>query len=107
MNVIVMSVGVGRVGVCILCTYVSEERGDGEGTGSEALSLLSYTLKYISLADVGINCLLVGLRQPMHLSTFVSEEWGDGEGPGSEALSLLSYTLQCISLAGFCITACL
>ena len=27
-------------------------RGDGEGVDSEALSLLSYTLKYISLADV-------------------------------------------------------
>ena len=27
-----------------LCIYVSEEGGDGEGVGSEALSLLSYTL---------------------------------------------------------------
>ena len=36
-----------------LCTCVSEG-GDGEGAGSEALSLLSYTLKDISLADVGI-----------------------------------------------------
>jgi hypothetical protein len=41
----VRSVGVGRVGVCILCTYVSEEGGDEEGTGSEAPSLLSYTLR--------------------------------------------------------------
>jgi hypothetical protein len=24
------NVGVGRVGVCMLCTYVSEEGGDGE-----------------------------------------------------------------------------
>ena len=62
MHVIVRSVGVGRVGVCMLCTYVSEERGDGEGAGSEALSLLSYILKYIRPADVGIKCLLVGLR---------------------------------------------
>ncbi len=45
-----------------LCTYVSEERGSGEGAGSETLSLLSYTLKYIILADVDMKCLLVGLR---------------------------------------------
>ena len=61
MYVIVRIVGVGRVGVCILCTYVSEDRGDGEGVDSETISLLSYTLKY-SLTDVGIKCLLVGLR---------------------------------------------
>ena len=35
-----------------LCTCVSVE--EGEGADSEAPSLLSYTLKYISLADVGI-----------------------------------------------------
>ena len=52
----------GRVGVCMLCAYVSEERGDGEGPGSGALSLLSYILKYISLTDIGIKCRLVGLR---------------------------------------------
>jgi hypothetical protein len=34
-----MSVGVGRVWDCMLCTYVSKEGGDGEGAGS---SLLSY-----------------------------------------------------------------
>ena len=44
-----------------LCTYVSEERGDGEGAGSEAPSLLSYTLRYISPAYVGI-LRQVGLR---------------------------------------------
>jgi hypothetical protein len=41
-HVNVRSVGVGRVGVCILCTCVSEEGGDGESAGSETLSLLSY-----------------------------------------------------------------
>jgi hypothetical protein len=35
---------------------VSEDGGDGEGTDSEVLSLLSYTLKYISLVDVVILC---------------------------------------------------
>ena len=45
----------------LLCTSVSEEGGDGECVDSEALSLLSYTLKYISLSDVGILC-QVGLR---------------------------------------------
>ena len=43
MHVIVRSVGVGRVGVSMLCTYVSEERGNGEGAGSEALPLLIHT----------------------------------------------------------------
>jgi hypothetical protein len=42
--VIVKNVDVGRVGVCMLCTYVSEERGDGVDTGSEVLSLMSYIL---------------------------------------------------------------
>ena len=31
-----------------LCTFVSEVGGDGEGTVSEATSLLSYTLRYVS-----------------------------------------------------------
>jgi hypothetical protein len=35
---------------------VSEEGGDGEGPDSEPLSLLSYTLKYISLTDGVILC---------------------------------------------------
>jgi hypothetical protein len=49
---IVSSVGVGRVWDCMLCTCVSEEGGDGEGVGSEAPSLLSYTLRYVSLAEL-------------------------------------------------------
>ena len=32
---------------------MSEEGGSGESAGSEALSLLSYTLRYVSLADLG------------------------------------------------------
>ena len=52
MNVNVRSVGVGRVGVCMLCTSVTEEGGDGEGAGSETSSLLSYTLRYVSLTDL-------------------------------------------------------
>ena len=32
-----------------LCTCVSKEGGDGESAGSEALSMLSYTLIYVSL----------------------------------------------------------
>ena len=39
-----------------LCTCVSEERGNGESAGSEALSLLSHTLRYVSLADLGRLC---------------------------------------------------
>jgi hypothetical protein len=45
-------VDVERVGVCMLCTSVREEGGDWERAGSEAISLLSYTLKYVSLADL-------------------------------------------------------
>ncbi len=55
----VRSVGVGRVGVCMLCTCVSEEGWDGESVASEALSLLSYTLRYvIFLILVYENCVI-------------------------------------------------
>ena len=62
----------------ILCTGVSEEGGDGEGPGSEPSSLLSYTLKYISLTHVDILC-QVGFRQPIHLCTYVNQEGEDEE----------------------------
>jgi hypothetical protein len=39
----VRSVGVGRVGICMMCIFVSEEGWDGESVGSETISLLSYT----------------------------------------------------------------
>jgi len=88
----VRSVGVGRVWDCILCTCVNEEGGDGEGESSEVPSLLSYTLRYVSLAEL-VHVCQFGLREPIHLCACVSEEGGDGEGAGSEAPSLLSYTL--------------
>ena len=47
MHVNVRSVGVGRVGVCMLCTYVNEEGGGEQSTDSETLSLLTYTLRYV------------------------------------------------------------
>ena len=72
-----------------LCTCVSEEGGDGESAGSEAPSLLSYTLKYVSFAEGGSVC-RVALQEPMHLCTCVSEEGGDGEAPCPETPSLLS-----------------
>ena len=59
-----------------LCTCVNEERGDGESAVSEALSLLSYTRRYVRLVDFDRH----------------------GESAGSEALSLLSYTLRYVSL---------
>ncbi len=74
--------------------------GDGEGADSEAPSLLSHTLRYVSLAEL-VNVYQVGLREPMHLCTCVSEEGGDGEGEGSEVSSLLSHTLRYVSLAEF------
>ena len=45
-------VGVRRVWDCMLCAYVSEEGGNGKGAGSGAPSLLSYTLRYVSLAEL-------------------------------------------------------
>jgi hypothetical protein len=62
-----------------LCVCVSEEGGDGEGSDSEASSLLSCTLRYVSLAELVHECQF-GLREPMHLCACVSEEVGDGEG---------------------------
>ena len=56
MHVNVRSVGVGRVGVCMLCTCVSEEGGDGESVDSEELSLLSYTRRYVSPTDLDRLC---------------------------------------------------
>jgi len=48
----------------------SRERGggDGEGPGSEVTSLLSYTLKYVSLAELGNVC-QVGFREPHHVTS--------------------------------------
>jgi hypothetical protein len=43
-------VDVRRVWDCMLCTSVSEEGWDEEGEDSEAPSLLSYKLRYVSLA---------------------------------------------------------
>ena len=39
-----------------LFVYVREEGGDGESVVSEALSLLSYTLRYVSLSDLDRLC---------------------------------------------------
>ncbi len=42
-------------------------------------SLLSYTLRYVSFAEVG-RVFRVALRESMYLCTYVSEEVGDREG---------------------------
>ena len=63
---------------------------------SETPSLLSYTLRYVSFAEVGSVC-RVGLREPMHLCTCVSEEGGEGEALCPKTPSLLSYTLRYVS----------
>ena len=94
----VRSVGVRRVWDCMLCASVSEEGGDGEGVDLEAQSLTSYTLRYVSLAELGTLCRVV-LREPMHLCACVSEEGRDGEGVDLEAPSLSSYILRYVSLA--------
>ena len=59
-----------------LCTSVSEEGGDGEDAVSETPSLLSYTLRYVSLVELDTLCHF-GFREPMHLRVYVSEEGGD------------------------------
>ncbi len=62
---------------------------------------MSYTLRYVSLKELGNvfqvgfreefgNVCQVELREPMHLCTDVSKEGGDGEGTDTEAPSLLS-----------------
>ena len=94
----VRSVGVRRVWDCMLCASVSEEGGDGEGADSETPSLMSYTLRYVSLTELGTLC-RVGFREPIHLCGCVSEEGGYGEGVDLEAQSLPSYTLRYVSLA--------
>ena len=76
--------------------FVCYEGGDGEAVFSEMSSLLSYTLRYVSFAEVGSVCRVV-LREPIHLCTDVSEEGGDGEVPDSETSSLLSDTLRYVS----------
>jgi hypothetical protein len=60
---------------------VREEGGDGEGVDSEVSSLLSYTLRYVSLTELVTLCQF-GFRVPMYLCTCVREERGDGEGVG-------------------------
>jgi hypothetical protein len=38
----------------VISVYIGEQGGGGrEGTGSEAPSLLSYTLRYVSLTELG------------------------------------------------------
>jgi hypothetical protein len=94
----VRSVDVGRVWDCMLCACVIEEGGDGEGESSEAPCQLSYTLRYVSFAELGHVCQF-GLREPIHLCACVIEEGGDGEGESSEVSSQLSYTLRYVSFA--------
>ncbi len=43
-----------------LCACVIEERGNGEGSGSQAISLMSDTLRYINLANVARDCAEAG-----------------------------------------------
>ena len=81
-----------------LCTCVSEEGGDGEAACSETPYLLSYTLRYVSFAEVG-SVSRVALREPMHLCTCMREEGDDGEAARTETPSVLSYTLKCPSFA--------
>ena len=77
----VRTVVVRRVWDCILCAHM--DRGED---AEEAPSLMSYTLRYVSLAELGTVC-RVGLREPMHLCAYMDR----GED-AEDAPSLLSYT---------------
>jgi hypothetical protein len=52
-NVCYLSALVLMIKCTILCTYVIEEGRDGEGDSSESPSLLSYTLRCVSLEELG------------------------------------------------------
>ena len=54
---------------------MNEEGGDGEGVDLEAQSLASYTLRYVSLAELDTLC-RVGFRDPMHLCMRERGGWG-------------------------------
>ena len=81
----VRNVGVRRVWDCMMRPYMDR----GEDVDSEPPSLLSYTLRYVSLSEVG-TLYRVGFREPMHLCTYMDR----GEDEDSEEPSLLSYTLK-------------
>ena len=76
-----------------LCTCVIEEGDDGEAVCSETPSLMSYTLRYVSLADLDRLCQF-GLREPMHLCTCVSEEGGDGNCVLRNTVSVVSAVIH-------------
>jgi hypothetical protein len=66
-------------GVGLYAVYMRERGGgDGEGVGSEAPSLLAYTLRHVSLAELG-NVWKVGWREPIHLCTCVRHQMYSGE----------------------------
>ncbi len=67
---------------------MNKKGGDGEGVGSESLSI---TFRYINLTGLSIG--LVELCGPMYLCVCVNEEGGNGEGPDLETLSML-FTLN-------------
>jgi hypothetical protein len=73
-----------------LCTYVSEERGDGECVVSETLSLMSYILKYI----IWIGCQFVNKNggfwvNNIYLYLFASEYKRRKPRDGNVTLKLL------------------
>jgi hypothetical protein len=66
-HVNVRSVGVGRVGVCMLCVCDSEELERGVGAGVNA-TMLSETLAVISLAESAARAFRLRKKHPMNLS---------------------------------------
>ncbi len=67
---------------------------------SESPSLISYTLRYVSLTELDTLCQF-GLRVPIYLCVYVSEEGGDGRGVVSEEKSLMFILLKNKKKLGF------
>ena len=78
MYVNVRSVGVGRVGVCMLCACDNEEREHGMGSGVNA-TMLSQTLAVISLAESAARAFRLR-KKPMNLCACDSEDASMGGG---------------------------
>ena len=79
----------------LLCTSISEEGWDGEGADSKALSLMSYTLSFVSLSDLDYEVWVVITDAPVYMCERGEARQGES---GSEAISLMSYILRYFSL---------
>jgi hypothetical protein len=76
-----------------LCTCVNEERGVGESVDSEELSLMSYTLRYVSLVDLDRLAVWVVITDA---PVYIRERGGGGRG----SLIIVAYFSVCLFATG-------